>query len=238
MNWFARDKTKQGETDWRFNSSPAALAAYRPAGTPRFIKAKSNCGTSRVSIPPMLVHIRHARRLPREGPRCGGHKVQGEGHFTGPMSADQRPCRSGSTWDARDMVGLPSAARSIASEKVHRTTPLGSMTSRMYIAHHFGPRRMFATGPVDWQAVERRSATRLISVATCCRSSVSSRRAWGSTPRIDSLASATSRSSCSLERTLSWRNRRKNSVSFSTAGPKIRGFPSSSPDSRSVRCDD
>lgn len=31
VNWFSRDKTAQGETDWRFNSSPAALEAYRAA---------------------------------------------------------------------------------------------------------------------------------------------------------------------------------------------------------------
>lgn len=31
VNWFDRDKTKQGETDWRFNSSPEALDAYRAA---------------------------------------------------------------------------------------------------------------------------------------------------------------------------------------------------------------
>ena len=31
VNWFDRDKTKQGETDWRFNSSPQALSAYRAA---------------------------------------------------------------------------------------------------------------------------------------------------------------------------------------------------------------
>ncbi|HEX4000433.1 MAG TPA: glycosyl hydrolase [Pirellulales bacterium] len=31
VNWFNRDKTKQGETDWRFNSSPEALEAYRAA---------------------------------------------------------------------------------------------------------------------------------------------------------------------------------------------------------------
>ena len=31
VNWFDRDKTKQGETDWRFNSSPAALRAYAAA---------------------------------------------------------------------------------------------------------------------------------------------------------------------------------------------------------------
>lgn len=31
VNWFNRDKSKQGETDWRFNSSPAALAAYAAA---------------------------------------------------------------------------------------------------------------------------------------------------------------------------------------------------------------
>jgi mannan endo-1,4-beta-mannosidase len=29
VNWFCRDKSQQGEADWRFNSSPAALAAYR-----------------------------------------------------------------------------------------------------------------------------------------------------------------------------------------------------------------
>lgn len=31
VNWFCRDKTKQGETDWRFNSSPQALSAYKAA---------------------------------------------------------------------------------------------------------------------------------------------------------------------------------------------------------------
>ncbi len=31
VNWFSRDKTRQGETDWRFNSSPAALEAYKAA---------------------------------------------------------------------------------------------------------------------------------------------------------------------------------------------------------------
>lgn len=31
VNWFDRDKSKEGETDWRFNSSPEALAAYRAA---------------------------------------------------------------------------------------------------------------------------------------------------------------------------------------------------------------
>ena len=31
VNWFDRDKTRQGETDWRFNSSPEALAEYRAA---------------------------------------------------------------------------------------------------------------------------------------------------------------------------------------------------------------
>ena len=31
VNWFSRDKTKQGETDWRFNSSPEAQAAYSAA---------------------------------------------------------------------------------------------------------------------------------------------------------------------------------------------------------------
>jgi hypothetical protein len=31
VNWFDRDKTKQGETDWRFNSSPKALSAYSAA---------------------------------------------------------------------------------------------------------------------------------------------------------------------------------------------------------------
>ena len=31
VNWFDRDKTHQGETDWRFNSSPQSLAAYRDA---------------------------------------------------------------------------------------------------------------------------------------------------------------------------------------------------------------
>ena len=37
VNWFSRDKTAQGETDWRFNSSPDALAAYRAAVTdPRY----------------------------------------------------------------------------------------------------------------------------------------------------------------------------------------------------------
>ena len=33
LNWFSRDKTKSGETDWRFNSSPAALEAYKAAVT-------------------------------------------------------------------------------------------------------------------------------------------------------------------------------------------------------------
>ena len=31
VNWFDRDKSKLGEADWRFNSSPAALEAYRAA---------------------------------------------------------------------------------------------------------------------------------------------------------------------------------------------------------------
>lgn len=31
VNWFDRDKSKQGEADWRFNSSPSSLAAYREA---------------------------------------------------------------------------------------------------------------------------------------------------------------------------------------------------------------
>ena len=31
VNWFSRDKTKYGETDWRFNSSKAALSAYSAA---------------------------------------------------------------------------------------------------------------------------------------------------------------------------------------------------------------
>ena len=31
VNWFSRDKTKYGETDWRFNSSQAARAAYAAA---------------------------------------------------------------------------------------------------------------------------------------------------------------------------------------------------------------
>ena len=31
VNWFDRDKSAHGETDWRFNSSPEALAAYRAA---------------------------------------------------------------------------------------------------------------------------------------------------------------------------------------------------------------
>ena len=31
VNWFSRDKTKHGETDWRFNSSKAALSAYSAA---------------------------------------------------------------------------------------------------------------------------------------------------------------------------------------------------------------
>ena len=31
VNWFCRDKTKNGETDWRFNSSKAALSAYSAA---------------------------------------------------------------------------------------------------------------------------------------------------------------------------------------------------------------
>ena len=37
VNWFDRDKTKQGETDWRFNSSPEALSAYYTAvNSPRY----------------------------------------------------------------------------------------------------------------------------------------------------------------------------------------------------------
>jgi mannan endo-1,4-beta-mannosidase len=31
VNWFDRDKSKQGEADWRFNSSPQALEAYKAA---------------------------------------------------------------------------------------------------------------------------------------------------------------------------------------------------------------
>ena len=31
VNWFSRDKTAHGETDWRFDSSPESLAAYRAA---------------------------------------------------------------------------------------------------------------------------------------------------------------------------------------------------------------
>jgi hypothetical protein len=31
VNWFSRDKRKQGEADWRFDSSPESLAAYRDA---------------------------------------------------------------------------------------------------------------------------------------------------------------------------------------------------------------
>lgn len=31
INWFNRDKSKLGEADWRFNSSPAAAAAFRAA---------------------------------------------------------------------------------------------------------------------------------------------------------------------------------------------------------------
>ena len=31
VNWFDRDKTRHGETDWRFNSSPEALEAYKAA---------------------------------------------------------------------------------------------------------------------------------------------------------------------------------------------------------------
>ena len=34
---------------------------------------------------------------------------------TGDISAHQRPCWSGSTCEAREMAGLPSAARSISS---------------------------------------------------------------------------------------------------------------------------
>ena len=31
VNWFDRDKSKLGEADWRFNSSPESLAAYKTA---------------------------------------------------------------------------------------------------------------------------------------------------------------------------------------------------------------
>ena len=47
VNWFDRDKSKQGETDWRFNSSPDALAAYRAAVNCAGVPGGRQAGTLR-----------------------------------------------------------------------------------------------------------------------------------------------------------------------------------------------
>ncbi len=50
VNWFCRDKTDSGEANYRFDSSPTALAAFRGAINSRQYQGQIQMGVSRARL--------------------------------------------------------------------------------------------------------------------------------------------------------------------------------------------